>query len=250
MITRGETLPAPAERRQTTILVVDDDPMAAGSLKVTLEANGYAVWLASSGPRALNVLEANGLPDLALLDVMMPGMDGLELGRRIQKATDLPIVMVSGRSDSETISRAIEEVAEDYVCKPFDVPVLLARIKRVLKRRGGFHHAAEPSIRIDDWLELEPTRQAAIVGGQRVRLSRGENKLLLILLRSAGRTLPADVLQTRLWPQREFFDEGALRTMIYRVRKKIEPVPARPRYVITDRGLGYRFVGSQELPTI
>ncbi len=207
-----------------------------------LEANGYVVWCASSGAQALDVLAAKGLPDLALLDVKMPRMGGLELGARIQATTDLPIIMLSARSDSRTITKAIEEIAEDYVCKPFDTPVLLARIKRVLKRRGQFQYSAMSTIRIDEWLQLEPARQTAVVGGHPVHLSRGENRLLLILLRNAGLALPATLLQTRLWPQREYFDEGALRTMVYRLRKKIEPVPARPRYLITDHGIGYRFV--------
>ncbi len=240
------------ERRQTTILVAEDDRDICEILKRTLEENDFVVWCASSGAQAMEVLAAKGLPDLALLDVMMPGMDGLELGAKIQATTDLPIIMLSARSDSRTITKAIKEIAEDYVCKPFDVPVLLARIEKVLKRRGRFRHSAKSRIRIDEWLQLEPARQTAIVGGRPVRLSRGENRLLLILLRNAGLALPATLLQTRLWPQREYFDEGALRTMVYRLRKKIEPVPARPRYVITDHGIGYRFVrdrGSEERPT-
>ncbi len=229
------------ERRQTTILVVEDDRDLCEILKRTLEANGYVVWCVSSGAQALEVLAANGLPDLALLDVVMPGMDGLELGAKIQATTDLPIIMLSARSDSRTITKAIKEVAEDYVCKPFDVPVLLARIEKVLKRKGQSRCSAKSRIRIDEWLQLEPAQQTAIIGGRPVRLSRGENRLLLILLRSGGLTLPATLLQRRLWPQREYFDEGALRTMVYRLRKKIEPVPARPRYIITDHGIGYRF---------
>ncbi len=245
-MTRGENTSTAADRQQATILVVDDDEIISQSLKMTLEANGYVVWRASSGPQALEILSARGLPDLALLDVMMPGMNGLELGAKIQQTTDLPIIMVSARADSRTITQAIEEIAEDYVCKPFDSSVLLARIKRVLKRNGRFHYSARSRIAVDDWLQLEPARQTAIVGGRAVHLSRRENKLLLVLLRNSGRTLPADLLQSRLWPQREFFDEGALRTLIYRVRKKIEPIPARPRYLITDRGLGYRFESSQD----
>lgn len=243
-MTREETPSATAFTRQTTILVVDDDEMTSQSLKATLETNGYTVWRASSGPQALEVLAARGLPDLALLDVMMPGMNGLELGAKIQQTTDLPIIMVSARSDSQTITKAIEEIAEDYVCKPFDSSVLLARIKRVLKRRGRFHYSARSRIRVDSRLQLEPARQIAIVDGRAVHLSRRENKLLVILLRNAGRTFPTDLLQSRLWPQQEFFDEGALRTLIYRLRKKIEPIPSRPCYVITDRGLGYRFEAS------
>ncbi len=233
-------IPAREERRQITILVVEDDPGISEILERTLEANGYAVLSASSGAQAFEVLAAKGLPDLALLDLMLPKMDGLELGHRIHSATDLPIIMVSAHSDCQTITKAIEEIAEDYVCKPFDVPVLLARIKRVLKRRGCLGYSAKPRILIDDWLQFEPARQTAIVGGCHVHLSRGENRLLLILLRNAGRALSPPLLQTRLWPQREYFDEGALRTMIYRLRKKIEPVPARPQYIVTDHGIGYR----------
>ncbi len=239
---RGLVSGKTTERRQTTILVVEDDRDICEILKRTLEANGYVVWCASSGAQALEVLAAKGLPDLALLDVMMPGMGGLDLGARIQATTGLPIIMLSARRDSRTITKAIKEIAEDYVCKPFDVPVLLARIEKVLKRRGPFRHSAKSRIRIDEWLQLEPARQTAMAGGRPVRLSRGENRLLLILLQNAGLVLSATLLQRRLWPQREYFDEGALRTMVYRLRKKIEPVPACPRYIITDRGIGYRFV--------
>lgn len=234
-------LEAESEERDGVILIVDDDNVSRTVLQADLEIKGYEVWAASSGKEALTLVESEGLPDLAILDVRMPGMDGLELGARLQKAADLPIVFLSGVDEPELMTRAIEKIAEDFVCKPYVTSVLLAKVHRILKRFRLLRPNAGSRIRIDDWLELQPSRRRSIVGGERVSLTFRENKLLLMLLRHEGRALSPSRLQAWISPQREYFDDGALRTLVYRLRKKIEPEPQTPKYVITDRGQGYRW---------
>ncbi len=222
------------------ILTVDDDPVVRRVLSAALEDAGFEIWGAESGEEALRLLETRGLPHLAVVDIVMPGMDGIELCARLQEFIDLPIIMLTGVTDTKTVVDVIRRLAEDYVVKPFKAPELVARVERLLRRIGDFSYALEPRIRIDERLEVELARQLAFVDGQQVELTPTETKLLYLLMRSAGHTLLTGYLLKRLWPLEEVF-EDALRTHVYRLRKKIEASPRRPRYVITRRGFGYTF---------
>ena len=222
------------------ILAVDDDAATLEILRAELAAAGYEVWLAQSGQDALQLLETRGLPHLAVIDIKMPGMSGLELSARIQEILDLPIIMLTAVTDTKTVVDAISRLAEDYVTKPYETAELMARIDRLLRRIGNFSYVLEPRIQIDERLEVEFARQLIFVDGRRVELTPTENKLLYILMRNAGHTVLTDYLLRRLWPLEEVF-EDALRTHVYRLRKKIEPETRRPRYVMTRRGLGYTF---------
>ena len=226
--------------RPQRILVVDDDPDILSLVRDKLDRVGFEVWTASSGPNALALIEQRGLPHLAIVDIMMPRMDGFELCRTIQEFSDLPVIMLTAVDEETTVIRGIEHFAEDYITKPFSPGELVARVQRVLRRIGDFAYTLDPVIHADDHLAVDFAHQQAIVDGQPVPLTPTESKLLYILMRNAGRTTGADFLLSRLWPLEEVF-EDTLCVHVHRLRLKIEPVPTQPRYVVTERGLGYSF---------
>lgn len=223
------------------ILVVDDDPAILQLVQDTLVYGGFGVLSALSGDRALGLIEREGLPDLAVLDVMMPGMDGFTLARQMLTYSDLPIIMLGALDEEQTIVRAIDSFAEDYIVKPFRPRELIARVNRVLRRFGPPVYTRGPLVRVDEELSVSFVRREAYVRGRTIPLTPTETKLLYILMRNAGHTVSADLLVRRLWPLEEVF-EDALRVHIRRLRQKIEPDAARPRYIVTQRGTGYCFL--------
>ncbi len=222
------------------ILVVDDDPVIVRLVKDKLEGAGYEVLAANSGRQALEVISRHGIPHLAIVDINMPGMNGFEFCQAVQEFSDLPVIMLSAVDEEETIIQGINRYAEDYVVKPFSPRELLARIQRVLRRIGDYAYTLDPITRVDDSLSIDFAHQQAIVNDQTIALTPTETKLLYILMRNAGRVVSADFLIRRLWPMEEIY-EDTLRVHVHRLRQKIEPNPARPRYILTERGLGYSF---------
>jgi DNA-binding response OmpR family regulator len=222
------------------ILAVDDDPDILRLITRELTNAGFEVWPAGSAEEALEVVSRNGLPHLALVDILLPGMDGLALARRFQEWSDLPVVMLTSVDEEETVVQAIERFAEDYVRKPFKPRELVARLERVCRRIGDFGYTLEPVIRVDERLSVDFAHQRILVAGRPVPLTATESKLLYVLMRQAGRPVGTEFLLRRLWPTEEVF-EDALRVHIHRLRGKIEPTPGRPRYVVTERGTGYLF---------
>ncbi|MFN8485004.1 MAG: response regulator transcription factor [Anaerolineae bacterium] len=219
---------------------MDDDAEILLLVRSRLEHAGYEVWTAASGAKALEIIGQRGLPHLAIVDLRMPGTDGFEFCRAVQQFCDLPIILLTAVDDEDTIIVGIQRYAEDYIVKPFSPRELVARVERVLRRIGDFAYALEPEIRVDEHLAVDFARQTAIVGQQPVLLTPTETKLLYILMRHAGRTVTTDFLLRRLWPL-EDVAEDSLRVHVHRVRQKIEPAPAQPRYLLTERGTGYRF---------
>ena len=226
--------------REVRVLLVEDESGARLFTTSALEQAGFVVWAAGSGEEALALLERRGLPHLALIDIIMPGMSGIELAHKLHEFIDLPIIMLTSVGDKHTVVGSLIEIAEDYIVKPFDPDEMVARVHRVLRRIDDFSYALEPQVRVDERLTVEFARRRAIVSGQEVELTPTETKLLYVLMRSAGRTLLSDYLLKRIWPMEEVY-EDTLRTHVYRLRKKIEATPRKPRYVLTKRGLGYSF---------
>lgn len=226
------------------VLVVDDDPDIVSTSRSALELAGYEVWSAGSAEAATKCLVEKGVPHLAIIDINMPGADGMTLSRQIKACCDLPIVMMTSETDAGAVVTALEEFAEDYITKPVELPVLVARVGRVLRRIRDFSYAVGPIVPIDDHLGVEFTRCRALVGGREVPLTPTETKLLHILVRDAGRTVRSEYLIQRLWPLEEVF-EDTLRVHVCRLRRKIEEDPGKPRYVLTVRGQGYRFPAPQ-----
>lgn len=222
------------------ILLVDDEPDIRWTVSALLEAEGFQVTTAGSAQEALRRVEEEGLPHLAVVDIMMPEVDGLELCRRLHAFSDLPVIMLTAVDDQQTITAAIREFAEDYVVKPFDPEELTARIQRVLGRLETPESTAGRRVEVDSRLTLDLAAGRAVVEGVAVELTPTERRLLHVLLRNAGRPVSTAHLLQRVWPREEVF-EDSLRVHVHRIRRKIEEDPSSPRYLLTQRGLGYRF---------
>ncbi|MEM7351445.1 MAG: EAL domain-containing protein [Acidobacteriota bacterium] len=236
----ARVLASKTSARRYRILQVDDDPVIIAMIKAGLQLADFEVWSAASGEEAIAMIKEKGCPHLALVDLFMPGMSGLELCRTLKRAVDLPIIMLTSMDDNKTEADAIQEVAEDFIRKPLDLGVLVARIHRVLGRIGCFDYTLGPRIRVDDRLEVEPGNQQVLIDGQAIELTPIENKLLYILMQSGGAIVTTEALLHRVWPDPSV-GEPVLRTHIARLRRKIEAAPHRPRYVLTRRGRGYCF---------
>lgn len=222
------------------ILAVEDDPDLLRLIARELGSAGFEVWSAPTAERALELIGERGLPHLALVDILLPGLDGLEFCRRVQEWSDLPIVLLTSVHEEKTVVESIQRFAEDYIVKPFNPREMVARVERVLRRIGDFAYCLQPVVRVDDRLSIDFAQQRALLEGKPVPLTSTETKLLYVLMRNAGRVVETPFLLRRLWPVDEVF-EDTLRVHIHRLRGKIEPVPSRPRFIITERGTGYRF---------
>lgn len=225
------------------ILLVDDEADIRWAVGALLEYEGFEVTTAGSADEALQRVEEEGIPHLAVVDIMMPEVDGLELCKKLHSFSDVPIIMLTAIDDQKTITRAIREFAEDYVVKPFDPEELTARIHRILGRFETFDHVSSPAVEVDDRLTLKLASGVALVAGTEVELTPTETHLLHVLLRHSGRPVSTGHLLQRVWPREEVF-EDSLRVHIHRIRRKIEENPSKPRYLLTERGIGYRFATS------
>lgn len=226
------------------ILVVDDSLSILEIVRSTLSAHGFQVTTAESGEQALEILENEGLPHLALVDINMPpGMDGLELCEKILQFSDLPIIMLTAVEETSTIVEAIDLYAEDYMTKPVKSGELLARVRRVLRSIGDFGYPLTQFVEVDANLAVNFATLTAVVQGKTVGLTPTEAKLLYILMRQKGKTVSIDFLLRRLWPaDSDFADEDRLRVYVHRLRSKIEVKGVGPRYVVSKRRKGYAFL--------
>jgi DNA-binding response OmpR family regulator len=227
-----------------TLLLVDDDIDLLQMLERRLEHAGYEVMAVEGGPQALLALERR-LPDLAILDLMMPEMHGFQLAEQIKRRGDIPIIFLTSVSTTKDRIDGIRRYAEDYIVKPFDYDELLARVQRILRRTAGSVTIREPLIVVDENLSLNLARAEAHTQSGTVKLSVTEAKLLHHLVRHAGQTLSLDTLVAKIWGYADETGPEALRVAIYRLRRKLEPDPRNPRYILTDREVGYRFAAFQ-----
>ncbi len=223
------------------ILTVDDDPVIRNLIRLKFELAGFEVWTAANGNEGLALIRERGLPHLAIVDLEMPGMTGFEFCRAVQSFSDLPIIILTATETEDTIVEGIEQYAEDYVTKPFSPRELLARTQRVLRRIGDFKYTLAAETRVDERLSIDFANQRARVDNESVELTPTESKLLYLLMRNAGHTVATEFILRRLWPQQDVF-EDALRVHIRHVRQKIEVDPGMPAYLLTERGMGYRFI--------
>jgi len=223
------------------ILIAEDDEEIRRLLMVKLKREGFEVVAAPSGQHALDLIDQYGLPHLAIVDINMPIMGGLEFCERIKRFSDVPIIILTAVDESKTIIAAIEQFAEDYIIKPFILGELVARIQRVLKRLGDFDYTLDAVIQVNSFLAVDFSHQLAIVDGQSIPLTPTETKLLHIFLTKVGRVIPAQFLLERVWPHEEIYEE-ALRVHISRLRQKIEGQHKEHKFILTERGRGYRFI--------
>lgn len=240
--------PLEHKERKRRILAVDDDPEVVELITATMEDAGYEVMTAETAEMALNMMNDEGLPHLAVIDIRLPGLDGLSLCQRIHDISDVPVIMLTVVDDEETVVKTIEEYAEDYMIKPFNPAELAARVGRILKRLGDFSYTMQAMITIDDNLSVDFVRQKAIINGRPLALTPTETKLLYILMQNAGKTVLTSYILARVWPNQKA-DENTLRVHIHRLRQKIEVAPSRPRYIVTERGAGYSFISPAEAVT-
>jgi DNA-binding response OmpR family regulator len=229
------------EKGKPKILVVDDAPPILRLVRSNLEKEGIKVLTASDGEQAISQAEMNEL-DLILLDVMMPRMDGWEVLRRLREFSTVPIIMLTAKSEEYDKVRGLELGADDYVTKPFGVPELLARIKAVL-RRTALPNAVkhEPVFQVGGF-SVNFAQRKVSARGQDVRLSPTEYKLLYELVTNAGRVVLHQDLLAKVWG-REYRDETEyLRVYVRYLRQKLEMEPSKPKLILTEPGVGYRFV--------
>jgi two-component system, OmpR family, KDP operon response regulator KdpE len=220
------------------VLLVDDDRTLLSVLSRRVSRAGYEVITANSGPAALKQLETSW-PALLVIDVMMPGMDGFELARRVKQLADLPIIILSAVDASEAKVSALELYAEDYVTKPFEPDELVARIQRVLRRAA----IGSPQISIANGeieVDLASRRLTTPAGSQ--QLTPTEARLLQVLASAVDRVVPTEELLGRVWTDADGADPSYLWVTVRRLRRKLEADPDHPRFLITERGIGYRLV--------
>ena len=233
------------KERKQRILAIDDDPEVLELITATLEDAGYEVMTAETAEMALNLMNDEGLPHLSVIDIRLPGLDGLSLCQRIHDISDVPVIMLTVVDDEETVVKTIEQYAEDYMIKPFNPAELAARVGRILKRIGDFSYTMQAMINIDENLSVDFVRQKAVINGRPLALTPTETKLLYILMQNAGKTVLTSYILARVWPNQSA-DENTLRVHIHRLRQKIEVAPSRPRYIVTERGAGYSFISPNE----
>jgi DNA-binding response OmpR family regulator len=231
------------EPRAQRILLVDDDPNLLVVLSEQLRDDGYEVATARDGQEALRRLEA-GWPDLILLDLMMPRIDGLALARQIKAEADLPIIVLSAIDTADSKARLLDEVAEDYVSKPYHYPELRARIQRVLRRLGD--RIPRQSIVLGPNLTLDLHRRAATVSGREVQLTPTESRLLHALAANLGDIVTTETLLARGWAETEEADPSYVWVSMRRLRQKVEIDPGKPVHLLTVRGVGYRLVATRD----
>ncbi|WP_307812159.1 response regulator [Lacisediminihabitans changchengi] len=219
------------------ILVVDDDAQILKALRINLAARGYDVSLARSGPEALDVA-AKTKPELVLLDLGLPGFSGIRVIEGLRGWTEVPILVVSGRSDSADKVDALDAGADDYVTKPFAIDELLARI-RALSRRATTE-PDEPVTSFGD-VVVDLAGHTVTKAGEPVKLTPTEWHILEVLVRNPRRLVTKHLLLTSVWGPGYEKEDGYLRLYLAQLRKKLEPEPSRPRYLLTEPGMGYRF---------
>jgi DNA-binding response OmpR family regulator len=223
-----------------TVLVVDDDLTLLSTVARRLSREGYAVKTAGSGIAALKGLE-QWWPSLVIVDLMMPGMDGFELSRRIKRIADLPIIVLSAVDASEAKVSALEQYAEDYITKPFDPDELVARVQRVLRRIT----VTTPTLFLNGGaveIDLASRRITNALGTH--QLTRTEARLLQVLAASIDRVVSTDQLLDRVWTDADGADPSYVWVTVRRLRRKLETDPDHPQFLVTERGLGYRLSSS------
>ena len=227
----------------TTILVVDDEPQLRRVMRTTLTDLGYTVIDAKTGEDALEMLR-HDQPDLILLDLNMPGIGGLETCRAIRQTSEVPIIILSVRNTEREKVQALDAGADDYVSKPFGIQELLARIRAALRRSPASGENELKVFRTDD-LEIDFTARRVMVEGKSARLTPKEFDLLHMLVANPNKAIPHRKLLQSIWGP-DYGDEVEyLRFFVNQLRKKIEPVPSKPKYLVTEPWVGYRFVSPQ-----
>src|SRR5512137_2932643 len=231
----------PEEFDRRRILVVDDEERMVRFIRMNLEHDGFQVAEAFNGKQALQKLR-DVTPDLILLDIMMPDLDGFEVLEMIREITSVPVIMLTAKGEEDDRVRGLELGADDYVTKPFSPRELVSRVKAVLRRTEGPSGGLHGLLEIDERLKMDFDRREVWKDAKTVKLRPTEYRLLYHLVQNAGWVISHDQLLAKVWGY-EYRDEPHyVRLYINYLRQKLEKDPANPQYILTERGVGYRFV--------
>ena len=232
--------------RAARILIVDDDPLLQNSLTLFFMTQGYDIDSATTAQAAFDAIERHR-PDLIVLDLGLPDLDGLEACRRVRQASDVPIIVLSARSGDQDKVSALEQGADDYVCKPFNSQELLARVRAALRRGANVTETG----RLDrGTLVIDFDRRRVLLGGQEIRLTPKEFELLVFLARHPNRVLPHRTILMAIWGEHAIDRPEQLWALVTKLRKKIEPDPERPRYLLSEPWVGYRLATEPDRATV
>jgi two-component system KDP operon response regulator KdpE len=227
----------------TTVLVIDDEAPLRRALRTMLDGRQFDVVEAAGGQAGV-VAAAGQSPDVVVLDLGLPDLDGMEVLERIRSFSDVPVVVLTARDRPRDAVAALEAGADDYITKPFDTDELVARMRAALRRRPTIHESP-PVITVDD-LVIDLAQRMVTRGGQRVALTKTEMRLLEALATSPGILLTHDVLLRRVWGPGYGTESNYLRTFVGQLRKKLGDDAASPRLILTESGIGYRWIGLDE----
>ncbi|GCF09570.1 response regulator transcription factor [Dictyobacter arantiisoli] len=229
--------------KKTTILTADDDPQLLRLVSRNLEFDGYDVISARDGQEALTQIEQSH-PDLVLLDVMMPKMDGLTVCQQVREFSAVPIIIITARGQDSDKVKGLDLGADDYLTKPFSIEELLARVRAVLRRTNFLTpeqpHAVRTITTIGD-VTIDYAQRKVTIHEQEIILTPTEYRILSYLIQNAGRVITQDLLLEHVWGNEYVGESHMLQVNVNRLRRKIEPDPAHPRYIITKPGIGYQF---------
>ena len=224
------------------ILVVDDEERMARFIRLNLEHDGFRVAEAFRGMKAIQMLR-DQLPDVVILDVMLPDLDGFEVLKIIRETSTVPVIMLTAKSEEDDRVRGLELGADDYVTKPFSPRELVSRVRAVLRRNEmAAGTASNEVIDVDERLRIDFGRREVWLEGELVKLRPTEYRLLYHLVQKAGWVLTYDQLLTRVWGYEYRDEDQYVRLYVNYLRQKLEKDPANPQYILTERGVGYRFV--------
>jgi two-component system, OmpR family, KDP operon response regulator KdpE len=224
------------------ILVIDDDPSLVELIRYNLEGEEYQVTIARNGQDGLRTFVAER-PDLIILDIAMPKLDGYEVCLRVRELAETPIIMLTAKGREEDIIRGLNSGADDYLTKPFRVGELLARVRAVLRRQRSEPSSQQSVIYADDYLTVDLENHRITIQGEPVKLTPTEYKLLSYLIQHKGRLLEFRQILEHVWGFEYIDDIDYLRVYIWHLRRKIEPDPKNPIYVLNELSTGYRFEG-------
>jgi DNA-binding response OmpR family regulator len=234
-------MPTETPSKSRRILVVDDEERMVRFIRLNLEHDGFRVTDAYNGTQAINKVRSS-LPDLVLLDVMMPDLDGFEVLKIIREVSSVPVIMLTAKGEEDDRVRGLELGADDYITKPFSPRELVSRVKAVLRRTETPTATMHGLIEVDEHLKLDFDRREVWLDDKLVKLRPTEYRLLYHLVQNAGWVVTHDQILTKVWGY-EYRDEPHyVRLYINYLRKKLEEDPANPKYILTERGIGYRFV--------
>jgi DNA-binding response OmpR family regulator len=227
--------------KKSSVLVADDDPRQLKLIQRNLELANYRVLTVSDGPSVLKQAESEE-PDLYVLDVMMPGMDGREVCRRLREFSIAPVLMLTAKDAGDDKVAGLDSGADDYLTKPFDPPELVARVRALVRRSKQYTKEATTPVFITGGLMVDFGQHQASLDGKPVNLTPTEYRILAYLARNAGRVVTQDDLLTKVWGPAYRDEAHLLRVNIARLRQKVEHEPSNPRYVLTRPGIGYTLV--------